>query len=114
MTVVIGLLLVFRKCVRYVLTLILAHKVYHSTAAFNRWEEGRKTFAAMTNTTRTLARYIWLNVGLALEHEVEEGQNPYRHSKWTEQDQKEKRSMLRLAVAFAIASKSDDGNYILR
>jgi len=60
----------------------------------------------MINTSRTLARYAWVNIGLCMEQDVnEESKNPYRSNKWNEDDQREKRSFLKLAVAFVIATK---------
>jgi len=59
----------------------------------------------MNNSVRALTRYLWLNVGLALEQDASMGGNPYQHKKWSEEDQREKRAILRLAVAFVIAAK---------
>jgi len=89
MTVIVGLLVVFRN-----------------TSSFQRWEASRFTFGQMINTSRTLARYAWVNIGLCMEQDVnEESKNPYRSNKWNEDDQREKRSFLKLAVAFVIATK---------
>ncbi|GAA5997976.1 uncharacterized protein JCM10292_002237 [Rhodotorula paludigena] len=46
MSVVVGLLLVFRN-----------------TSAYGRWDEGRKVFNKMMTTVRCLSRTVWINVG---------------------------------------------------
>lgn len=69
--VVLGLLLVFR-----------------TNTAYERFWEGRKIWGVITNTTRNLARQIWVSVE---EREPE--------------DREQKIATLRLLVAFAIATK---------
>ncbi|MBE9229286.1 hypothetical protein IQ264_28170 [Phormidium sp. LEGE 05292] len=69
--IVLGLLLVFR-----------------TNTAYERFWEGRKIWGIITNTTRNLARQIWVSV---------EEKEP--------QDREGKIATLRLLVAFAIATK---------
>ncbi len=70
-SIVLGLLLVFR-----------------TNTAYERFWEGRKLWGTMVNTTRNLARQVWVT--------VEENNL---------QDRKEKEQALRLIVGFAIATK---------
>ena len=70
-TLVLGLLLVFR-----------------TNTAYDRFWEGRKTWGGIINTSRNIARQIWVFV---------EEKNP--------QDRVEKQAILRLVVAFAISTK---------
>lgn len=69
--IVLGLLLVFR-----------------TNTAYERFWEGRKLWGTLTNTTRNLARQIWVNV-----------------AEKNSQDRAQKISILRLLVAFAVATK---------
>ncbi len=69
--IVLGLLLVFR-----------------TNTAYERFWEGRKLWGVLTNTTRNLARQIWVNV-----------------AEKNSQDRAQKSSILRLLVAFAVATK---------
>ena len=70
-TLVLGLLLVFR-----------------TNTAYDRFWEGRKTWGGIINTSRNIARQIWVFV---------EEQTP--------QNRVEKQAILRLVVAFAISTK---------
>lgn len=70
-SIVLGLLLVFR-----------------TNTAYERFWEGRKLWGTLVNTTRNLARTIWVSI-----EEIEE------------EDRKEKIKALRLLVAFAVATK---------
>ncbi|MEL6765443.1 MAG: bestrophin family ion channel, partial [Cyanobacteria bacterium J06607_6] len=70
-SIVLGLLLVFR-----------------TNTAYERFWEGRKLWGTMVNTTRNLARQIWVT--------VEEN---------SLQDRKDKEQALQLIVGFAIATK---------
>jgi ion channel-forming bestrophin family protein len=70
-SLVLGLLLVFR-----------------TNTAYDRFWEGRKCWGSMVNTTRNLARQIWVSI----------------HEK-TPEDTEKKIQALRLLVAFAIATK---------
>jgi putative membrane protein len=85
-SVVVGLLLVFRN-----------------GASFARWEDGRKTFGAMQSAIRNLCRYTWVHVG-AVNFE-ESSETPYKHPKWTKQDQEAKEQAMLLAVAIMVACK---------
>ncbi|AFY70368.1 hypothetical protein Pse7367_2101 [Thalassoporum mexicanum PCC 7367] len=69
--IVLGLLLVFR-----------------TNTAYERFWEGRKAWGTLVNTTRNLARQIWVSVG-----EIEPS------------DRKKKIAALRLLVAFAVSMK---------
>lgn len=87
LSVVVGLLLVFRN-----------------GSAYARWDEGRKSFAKMSSTVRTLSRSTWVNVGApgpirsdGTRAEVDAGE--LRRTT----DQKAK--ALRLMVAFVVAVK---------
>ncbi|MBD2202501.1 hypothetical protein H6G33_12785 [Calothrix sp. FACHB-1219] len=70
-SIVLGLLLVFR-----------------TNTAYERFWEGRKSWGAIVNTTRNLARQIWVSV-----EEV------------APEDSKDKKTALYLLVAFAVATK---------
>ena len=70
-TLVLGLLLVFR-----------------TNTAYDRFWEGRKTWGGIINTSRNIARQIWVFV---------EERDP--------QDRAKKKAILRLVVAFAISTK---------
>lgn len=70
-TIVLGLLLVFR-----------------TNTAYDRFWEGRKLWGTLVNTTRNLARSIWVTV-----------------AETQPEDRKEKIMALRLLVAFAVATK---------
>lgn len=70
-SIVLGLLLVFR-----------------TNTAYERFWEGRKIWGSLVNTTRNLARNIWVTVG-----EI------------APEDRKNKIVALRLVVAFAVATK---------
>ncbi|BAY64623.1 hypothetical protein NIES22_47220 [Calothrix brevissima NIES-22] len=70
-SIVLGLLLVFR-----------------TNTAYERFWEGRKSWGAIVNTTRNLARQIWVSV-----EEV------------SPEDRKDKKTALNLLVAFAVATK---------
>lgn len=95
LSVVVGLLLVFR-----------------TNTSFARWEEGRRTFTAMSSTIRSTSRFVCasssrchadvagINVGLQTYDAERES---YRHAKWTAADQREKRIFIRLLVAFPVA-----------
>jgi putative membrane protein len=72
LNLVLGLLLVFR-----------------TNTAYERFWEGRRLWGMMINTSRNLARHIWVNV---LEKDP--------------QDRMEKKSALDLIVAFAVATKN--------
>ena len=82
-TLVLGLLLVFR-----------------TNTAYDRFWEGRKTWGGIINTSRNIARQIWVFV---------EERDP--------QDRVKKQAILRLVVAFAISTKfhlrSESVNYEL-
>jgi len=83
LSVVVGLLLVFR-----------------TNTSFARWEEGRRTFTAMTSTIRSTSRFVWINVGLQT---FDAERDSFQHAKWTAQDQREKRIFLRVLCAFPVA-----------
>ncbi|GAA5898923.1 hypothetical protein JCM6882_004031 [Rhodosporidiobolus microsporus] len=93
LSVVVGLLLVFRN-----------------GSAYARWDDGRKTFAKMLSTTRNLSRTIWVNVGappplkgrLASDGTLKptEGEDGT-----TKKDRDDKEKALRLLVAFVVATK---------
>jgi ion channel-forming bestrophin family protein len=70
-SLVLGLLLVFR-----------------TNTAYDRFWEGRKCWGSMVNTTRNLARQIWVSI-----------------NEKTPEDTEKKIKALRLLVAFAIATK---------
>ncbi|GAA5929090.1 hypothetical protein JCM3775_006733 [Rhodotorula graminis] len=92
LSVVVGLLLVFRN-----------------GSAYTRWDEGRKTFAKMTSIVRSLSRAVWINVGAAgpsrgrlasdgtLRPHQDEGMSP--------EDHEDKVKVLRMMVAFVVAVK---------
>jgi len=92
LSVVVGLLLVFRN-----------------SSAYTRWDEGRKTFAKMTSIVRSLSRAVWINVGAAapsrgrlasdgtLRPQQDEGMAP--------EDHEDKIKVLRMMVAFVVAVK---------
>ncbi|KAM0751539.1 hypothetical protein T439DRAFT_324723 [Meredithblackwellia eburnea MCA 4105] len=92
LSVVVGLLLVFRN-----------------GAAFNRWDDGRKTFGSMTANVRSLSRSVWVNVGafpsqtgrLRSDGSVQPPEDPTI----TDEDRKAKISALRMMVAFVVATK---------
>lgn len=90
LSVVVGLLLVFRQ-----------------TSSFSRWEDGRKAFTAMTANIRSLVRYLYINAGSAPHDEDRKGPtgepSPYRHARWSERDDKEKKALIRLFAAFPVA-----------
>lgn len=62
--------------------------VFRTNTAYERFWEGRKLWGTLVNTSRNLARQIWVGVV-----EVEEG------------DRQDKAAALRLLVAFAVATK---------
>lgn len=62
--------------------------VFRTNTAYERFWEGRKLWGGLVNTVRNLARHIWVSV---LEQD--------------ELDRQEKRSILYLLVAFAVATK---------
>jgi ion channel-forming bestrophin family protein len=70
-SIVLGLLLVFR-----------------TNTAYERFWEGRKTWGTIVNTSRNLARSIWVNIGTKTAEELAE-----------------KRSALRVIIGFAVAVK---------
>ncbi|TNY17131.1 Bestrophin, RFP-TM, chloride channel-domain-containing protein [Rhodotorula diobovata] len=92
LSVVVGLLLVFRN-----------------GSAYTRWDDGRKTLATMTGLVRSLARTVWINVGApspsrgrlasdgTLRPQQDEGMSP--------DDHEDKVKVLRLLVAFVVAVK---------
>ncbi len=63
-------------------------RVFRTNTAYERFWEGRKCWGAMVNSTRNLARQIWVAIA-----EVEP------------QDKENKIATLRLLVAFAVATK---------
>jgi putative membrane protein len=75
-SVVVGLLLVFRN-----------------SSAFARWEDGRRTFGAMSAAIRNIARYTWVNVGASTYDSSRD--SPYKHANWTEADQQAKVQAMR-------------------
>ncbi|BGP18938.1 hypothetical protein JCM10213_001963 [Rhodosporidiobolus nylandii] len=87
LSVVVGLLLVFRN-----------------SSAYARWEDGRKTFGKMMSTVRNLTRSIWVIVGapIAAKSPAEALASIERLS---EKDHEEKIKAVRLLVAFVIATK---------
>jgi len=62
--------------------------VFRTNASYERFWEGRKLWGSLVNTVRNLSRQIWVNV---LEEKPE--------------DRKEKESIMRSLVAFAVATK---------
>ncbi|GAA5878090.1 hypothetical protein JCM3774_006480 [Rhodotorula dairenensis] len=91
LSVVVGLLLVFRN-----------------GSAYTRWDDGRKQWAKMMSTSRSLVRAIWINVGAAspvrgpggpLSLPSETPPAP------TVKAQSDKVSAARLVVAFLVATK---------
>ncbi|KAL8279320.1 hypothetical protein RQP46_008357 [Phenoliferia psychrophenolica] len=88
LSVVVGLLLVFRN-----------------GTAFNRWDDGRKTFGSL----RSLSRMVWINVGaypsvtgrLTSDGTVK----PMELPTITDADRKAKIMALRMMVAFVVATK---------
>ncbi|GAA5836808.1 hypothetical protein JCM11251_005794 [Rhodosporidiobolus azoricus] len=93
LSVVVGLLLVFRN-----------------GSAYARWDDGRKTFAKMLATTRNLSRTIWINVGaptpvkgrLASDGILKPSTEDDSTSK---KDREDKEKALRLLIAFVVATK---------
>ncbi|GAA6042816.1 hypothetical protein JCM8097_004442 [Rhodosporidiobolus ruineniae] len=95
LSVVVGLLLVFRN-----------------GSAYARWDDGRKTFAKMLATTRNLSRTVWINVGApppAKGRLASDGflKPPAEGSEDAlgKKDKEDKVKALRLMVAFVVATK---------
>ncbi|KWU44618.1 UPF0187-domain-containing protein [Rhodotorula sp. JG-1b] len=91
LSVVVGLLLVFRN-----------------GSAYSRWDEGRKQWAKMMSISRSLVRTIWINVGAGSPVRGPNGS----HSLLAEsrpglpvKAQNDKVSAARLVVAFLVATK---------
>ncbi|KAK4051315.1 hypothetical protein OIO90_004796 [Microbotryomycetes sp. JL221] len=88
LSVVVGLLLVFRN-----------------GAAYGRWDEGRKAFGSMISTVRSLSRLTWINVGAigAVKSSTSSGVN--ENQGCSEQEHQAKIKALRMMVAFPVAVK---------
>ncbi|GAA5987522.1 hypothetical protein JCM11641_007173 [Rhodosporidiobolus odoratus] len=97
LSVVVGLLLVFRN-----------------GSAYARWDDGRKTFARMMATTRNLSRTVWINVSaptpikgrLASDGLLKPDAEPSdKELGAKKKDQEDKVKAVRLMVAFVVATK---------
>ncbi|GAA5849827.1 hypothetical protein JCM9279_002432 [Rhodotorula babjevae] len=92
LSVVVGLLLVFRN-----------------SSAYTRWDEGRKTFAKMTSIVRSLSRTVWINVGAAVPSRgrlASDGTlRPHQDEGMSPEDHEDKIKVLRMMVAFVVAVK---------
>ncbi|BGP53457.1 hypothetical protein JCM8202v2_001016 [Rhodotorula sphaerocarpa] len=91
LSVVVGLLLVFRN-----------------GSAYNRWDDGRKEWARMIATSRTLARTAWIHIGAA--NPVQGPGRPRNLATellppLSAKARDDKRKAVRLVVAFLIATK---------
>ncbi|GAA5968954.1 hypothetical protein JCM8115_002163 [Rhodotorula mucilaginosa] len=94
LSVVVGLLLVFRN-----------------GSAYSRWDDGRKQWAKMMSISRSLTRTIWIHVaagspshGLNGGHRLPAENGPNLFVK-AQNDQHDKVSAARLVVAFLVATK---------
>jgi putative membrane protein len=67
--------------------------VFRTNTAYERFWEGRKLWGGMVNTTRNLARHLWVT--------VQEGAEPDQ----AQQDRTEKAAALYLIAAFSVATK---------
>ncbi|POY76045.1 hypothetical protein BMF94_0768 [Rhodotorula taiwanensis] len=91
LSVVVGLLLVFRN-----------------NSAYSRWDEGRKQWAKMMSVSRSLTRTIWVNIGLASPTRGPGGplNLPTEQAPTLSSDTQEgKAQAVRLVVAFLVATK---------
>ncbi|GAA6006297.1 hypothetical protein JCM10207_000593 [Rhodosporidiobolus poonsookiae] len=92
LSVVVGLLLVFRN-----------------GSAYARWDDGRKTFAKMLATVRNLSRTVWLNVGAPTPIKGRLASDgilkPADEQRISDRDREDKVKALRLMVAFVVATK---------
>ncbi|GAA5907301.1 hypothetical protein JCM8208_007148 [Rhodotorula glutinis] len=92
LSVVVGLLLVFRN-----------------GSAYTRWDEARKTFAKMTSIVRSLSRTVWINVGAAGPSRgrlASDGSlKPHQDEGMSHEDHEDKVKVLRMMVAFVVAVK---------
>ncbi|ORY90673.1 Bestrophin, RFP-TM, chloride channel-domain-containing protein [Leucosporidium creatinivorum] len=96
LSVVVGLLLVFRN-----------------GSAYARWDDGRKSFAKMISTVRTLSRSTWINVGapgpstgrLTSDGTRLPPPSTNDHQGISAQDHDQKIKALRLMVAFVVSVK---------
>ncbi|WWC62741.1 uncharacterized protein I303_105338 [Kwoniella dejecticola CBS 10117] len=83
LSVVVGLLLVFRN-----------------SSAYERYAEGRKDFTALISIARNLSRNIWISVNLP-PAPIDGSKAPLTKQQLTA----EKRKVIRLVVAFVVATK---------
>ncbi len=67
--------------------------VFRTNTAYERFWEGRKLWGSMVNTTRNLARHLWVT--------VQERSDPDQHGA----DRAEKAAVLYLIAAFSVATK---------
>lgn len=74
--------------------------VFRNGSAYARWDDGRKSFARMISTVRTLSRSTWINVGAP---GPTGGAREGRATSKAEHEQKVK--ALRLMVAFVVSVK---------
>ncbi|BGP45556.1 hypothetical protein JCM10450v2_001375 [Rhodotorula kratochvilovae] len=98
LSVVVGLLLVFRN-----------------GSAYNRWDDGRKTFAKMAtdackrtqdSIVRSLSRTVWINVGAPSPSRGRDGLlKPHQDEALPPKDHEDKVKVLRMMVAFVVATK---------
>lgn len=99
LSVVVGLLLVFRN-----------------QTAYARWDDGRKSFGTTISTVRNLARLTWVNVGPphAVGRINSEGKKVSSLDvEYGDDDRRKKRKALRLMVAFVVAAKHHVGGLFL-
>ena len=92
LSVVVGLLLVFRN-----------------STAYARWQEGRQLFSNMSNNVRNLARHTWVAVGQATYSAGRLNSQgvrvPWHTGEYGEPEKQEKVAALRMMTGFVVASK---------
>ncbi|GAA5924240.1 uncharacterized protein JCM15063_005580 [Sporobolomyces koalae] len=94
LSIVVGLLLVFRN-----------------SSAYSRWDTGRTNFAKMTSIVRSLSRGIWINIGAPTADKSRVDAQGHvqklseREMGQRAKDLQDKEKCLRLLVAFVVAAK---------